>query len=848
MTRVSTLGANTSYIQRVFDIQNRLNTEQTQVSTGLKSQIYSGISEQTNILINFQDEKDMANQFIASNSIVNTRLSAASTAATAVQTTVANFRNELVSFYSGNTSDQQNIKQVQTDAFNAMVDIQSSLATNVDGQYLFSGGRVSTQPVQLPASTLTDFQALFDGSNTTYPTTRTANLLDTHLTNLDTTALSFDLPSGTVTAANATGLTNIPSGSSFTVSNSLSNNQAFVVRNHALTNVGGTALAETNGLGSGSPTITYGSAATPVLPAATGDLNFSFMANGDMKLTPTTAGSLSSLTVGTAFTISGSTGAAWDGAYKVVSNTNGVVEIATNTDLTKTETANSTAMTVQLGGVAQTITPAGPLTFSVASASPGGTTVTLSGANFTALGFNAAGGDALTLGGSQFHNGTFTTTAATATSVSFKINPDALRVSKFMPQINRTDVTLSYPTGPVNSNVSPVPTTAIAPPNIGALTFTPGAGVGLERITSAIASNGTVGTTVTADGASAGDNVHFLTSLSNKATGAPLGIMPGDSLTLSGTGVTATYTVTTASTLSDIQNFVSSQNIGGVTFSSAIDSSGHFAITTSGGASPANDITIGGTNLATKLGLAAGIQAAGGVGGTTIGTVALGSGAFGTSPNFTPAVGTVFSLKSTSGVNDGAYTVVANDGTNIDIKSVPIATEAGSTTAKIDASSWYKGDNLTIQQQVDKDRTLDVGINAADPGFEKAIRAMGMIAQGAFGTAGGLDQNQSRIHNAIYLLNDALDTPTPGPAPFGTEVSGNITSVQQKIGVAQSVIKYKNDLHTQTIGFLDSRISDITVMDKTEAVTALMTDSNALQASYQALAKVQSLSLLNFLK
>ena len=49
---------------------------------------------------------------------------------------------------------------------------------------------------------------------------------------------------------------------------------------------------------------------------------------------------------------------------------------------------------------------------------------------------------------------------------------------------------------------------------------------------------------------------------------------------------------------------------------------------------------------------------------------------------------------------------------------------------------------------------------------------MGHIAQGVFGTAGGLDQvaNSARVTDALFLINSALDPPpTQGIAPFGIE-------------------------------------------------------------------------------
>jgi flagellin-like hook-associated protein FlgL len=707
MTRIGTLGANTSYINRMLDIQNRMSDEQVSVSTGLKSQTYTGISSDVNTLLNFETEKANAQQFVDGNKAVGTKLDAAANSLSGIQQSIKTFRDQMNVFNQGNTTSQKNVEQIQNFAYQAMLDMQSYLSANVNGQYLFSGGRVSTDPMNMPASTLSGFQALYDGTNQTWPTTRAAQLLDTHFTALDTTSLSFDPNTGTINAADADSLSSVASGTVFAVGNSVSNNKSFQVKSHAAMNVNGAPLAETNGTGSGSPTVTYGATPTQVLPAATGDLDFAFLPNGNMSVTPLLANSLAALSVGTTFTVNGSTGANWDGAYKVVANTNGVLEIATDTAQAKSESINQTGSTAPLS-LAQNYGPSLPLTTGTVtmtatpSAATGKTSVTITTAGADLGSFVA--GDKISIGGSADHNGTFTVTAATANSVTFDINSDALRVSKFLPQSGRTDVTMTFDvgTGVAAGNVSAA--------QYGSLTFTPTGTTG-ERI--------------------------------------------------SGTNGASSFT----------------------------DASG----------------------------------------------------------NPYPPVGQVITLKSTSGVNDGVYKVTANSGTDIEVESVPMTAETVST-ADITTSSWYKGDTLQVQHRIDQDRQVNVGIYASDTAFEKAIRAMGIIAQGTYGTAGGLDKNQKRISQALYLLNDSLESPASGTPPFGAEQRGDMNSVQQNLGFTQQVISQKNDKHNNFINFLDTRISDIEQVDKTTAVTSLLNDSNALQASYQSLAKVQSLSLLNYVK
>ena len=146
-----------------------------------------------------------------------------------------------------------------------------------------------------------------------------------------------------------------------------------------------------------------------------------------------------------------------------------------------------------------------------------------------------------------------------------------------------------------------------------------------------------------------------------------------------------------------------------------------------------------------------------------------------------------------------------------------------------------------------EDRSFDIDINAIDPAFEKAIRAMALIAQGVFGTNGGLDNNQQRIDEALYLIDSALDPITTGTAPFGTELTSNIEDLDQEMGYERVLIDQTNTRFKELIGFFEGRIAEVENVDLLDAVTRLTDDQQALEASYQALARIKQLSLSNFL-
>lgn len=510
MSRIGTYGASQMYLSRLSATQQRLNNLQIQVTTEKKSVNYTGIATDSNRLVNLENEKARAQSFITSNTSVTTRLKAASVSMTAMETTMKNFRNRLDDFAQNSNKNQQEIEQLQTWAFQAMVDLQSYLAANVDGQYIFSGGRVADEPVKLPADSLEGFQAIYDGNDHPYPTTRGGTLLDLHTDSTMTGAIAFDATTGTINAASLNSspnvLSDIPVGSRITISDSA---------------------------------------------AGVND--------------------------GKSFTVRGVT---VDGA-------------GTHLDVSP-------------------LTTEGPVAGTISYTDASGTTQT------------------------------------------------------------------------VNSN----------------LTFAPGS----DQIT-----------------------------------------------------------------------------------------------------------VVGSSGL---------------------------------------SVNQVFSVSGT-GSNNGTYKVtgiVAGPPDTVTIESTKVTTQAASSTISLQADSWYRGDNIQLKQQIDTDRSIDVGVYASDPAFEKAFRAMALIAQGSFGSAGGLENNMERIDQARFLIKDAIARNGSGVGPFGAEQTGDIERLQTQVGVTTNLINTKTAKHKEFSGFLDTRIIDMENVDKTEAIARLLDDQQAMQASYQTLATVRGLSLLTYLK
>ena len=219
-------------------------------------------------------------------------------------------------------------------------------------------------------------------------------------------------------------------------------------------------------------------------------------------------------------------------------------------------------------------------------------------------------------------------------------------------------------------------------------------------------------------------------------------------------------------------------------------------------------------------------------------------------------VGATFTVAG-SASNNGTYTVVANDGTTLTVAGTSAGTTVAVTgdiaadetvAATLSATSYYAGDSITQAHRVARDRTVDVDITAINPAFEKAIRAMSIIAQGVFGTAGGLDAHDERIEDALFLVNSSLDPAVPGTPPFGTEQTGNFDQVQTDLAFKRVLIDQTSKNQKNLIDFFKTRTSDIEDVDQLDAVTKLLADQRVLEASFQALARISNLSLADFLR
>jgi flagellar hook-associated protein 3 FlgL len=799
MTRISSAAVNTQLVNRLLQTQERMFDLQAQVNSEKKSQDYAGISLDTQRLLNIENSRDRLQRYIRNNEQQQTRLNVAATALDAARNSVRDFRQELTNYSVGKPQIRENVDAVQSAAFRALRDLEDLLNTEVDGRFLFSGSRANTEPVDFNVPSISSFQSTYDGARVKVPETRDAHLENFSFNNDsnnenqlfidDANFLQFRRDSDGDTTN--TGSSTIRASSAMFAN--LTAGATITVTNTTSNN--GTYTVESVSSDGTTATVRTEQLTDEILSTAltteTPATQVTFLAEADTGGSPArTAAAVSEI----AFDATNGTITASAGSVGLFAGLNAG-------DFVTIGASTSNNFTVQIGSIDGTnsiITIADkPTDITLAN----GTVVendtsgqltfnrsanTIVAANAVFSGVTA--GEKITVAGTDENDGTYTVASVSADGRTVTIVPqtltdEGLSGNTFFNQFANTDIQFTNSTSTIE--VRQGGTTTAVPDIFNGLV------VGQQfTVTNSGSNNGTFTiASIAADGSS----------------------------------VTVDETVADE-TDTDGVNFAGSGN------SFAYVSGTHVTVTNSGTATPTiqifeNDDTTAVPNAFDRL-----------IAGQTI-TL---TGVNGVTGSFT--IASISADKSSIVINDPSDLFTA-DATDVDGAQMQVFGASGT----IASTSYYSGDDQGLTHRVDDDRDFVFDVQANDPAFEKAIRAMKLILQGEFGTEGGLDQNLDRVNDAKYLLNAALDETVSGTAPFGTELEGSFESVEQDIGFDQFLINQINSTHERFIGFLEQDIADVENADPLEAITKLLDDEQALNASYQVFSRIRQLSLTNFL-
>lgn len=208
----------------------------------------------------------------------------------------------------------------------------------------------------------------------------------------------------------------------------------------------------------------------------------------------------------------------------------------------------------------------------------------------------------------------------------------------------------------------------------------------------------------------------------------------------------------------------------------------------------------------------------------------------------------------------GVFTITASQTVNtFDVEAAPTITTVkdGNDTAVVALAdgtlksiNYYAGDSLSQTYRASDNRSITFDLNALDPSFEKSIRALAILAQGKYKTEGGLDrpENANRIDDARNLMELSLTYNNATNPKYEEGFTSSMQEISLTLGYQRNTILNLNTDHQNLIGFYEARTSKLEGIDQLAIITSLLDDQRALEASFQAMAKIRSLNLHNFLR
>lgn len=170
---------------------------------------------------------------------------------------------------------------------------------------------------------------------------------------------------------------------------------------------------------------------------------------------------------------------------------------------------------------------------------------------------------------------------------------------------------------------------------------------------------------------------------------------------------------------------------------------------------------------------------------------------------------------------EGRY-LFAGDATG----TAPVDLDGYAATADAADTSYYEGDAAVASVRISAEQSVAYGVTADNEAFEQAFRALAQVAQ-----ASSLDDDA--LTQAYDLLVSALE---------------DIIVVQSRLASQAGTLERSQERQDSYQALLETAISGLRDADVTAVAVQLASYETQLQASFSALAQVQSLSLLDYLR
>lgn len=146
VTRVATYTNHTLLSDLALRNAARVTDLQNQASSGYKSRNYAGIADSAQRLLNLESEYSRTEQYLRNTTQGKLRLQSMETAVESMLTIATKMKSLLIQASSAQQADDVNIRD---EANQALQQIANLLNTNLDGRYLFAGGRSEEPAVDI---------------------------------------------------------------------------------------------------------------------------------------------------------------------------------------------------------------------------------------------------------------------------------------------------------------------------------------------------------------------------------------------------------------------------------------------------------------------------------------------------------------------------------------------------------------------------------------------------------------------------------------------------------------------------------------------------------------------------
>lgn len=158
-------------------------------------------------------------------------------------------------------------------------------------------------------------------------------------------------------------------------------------------------------------------------------------------------------------------------------------------------------------------------------------------------------------------------------------------------------------------------------------------------------------------------------------------------------------------------------------------------------------------------------------------------------------------------------------------------TPASFTSSSANIAYFYTGDNVDLTHRVDDDVEIDFAMRANEDAFTQLMEAIVvMVDDPDVHPGGSFDTNKSDF--VIDRLVSAIS---------------NLQTQAQNLGFAAVRLERANDSLESYVAFTENEVGEMQDIDPTEAIVRMQEAALNLEVSYQATARINQLSIANYI-